>query len=546
MKGFQPGSETFLDDVLQRLAPSLSRHTGGTIIDINPGVGLFSSKLHDVVKPKRHILVEPAQSAYLPFLQPLLDAPESRYRLRNWDYDHQIRPDKYLAEGLLPEFKKAKTADGRNDSILLVANMSPTKSSGHNATLAIPSIFQYLIQVRHKISFQANGTVRMLLWMNDSEKTSVLPRTVHPHRKIAVELDMTCYVEEIAGAGLNHNRDCRDSFLDVESSRRVAREMKRQGIQIPYDRLGEIPRNLSVDDFPSLNESMKDSVTMPTFDTQRTWHKELEKLQQRFRDGEFFQFKNCTSKEAKGVRVRRSTKSGDEHTPQYFRLHQLESALKNENAERLSLEPFLQEEDLICSLEYDLQDQTLESLQKEAKLKELQQRRLNLKIRLDEKRKKFVDRFFFITDNKKACTQDPPLLMWDRRTAEPLIAEKQEFYRENTLALLDLQPRTPNPFPMNIAQAIIFGQLMSTLYANGLNTLKVLDSVVPGASQAIAPNVPALTNIRRGGRHHLSDLRVRCFTPEMCYSILQAWEKWPFKSSLIDLHFSIRKPGFDY
>ena len=37
---------------------------------------------------------------------------------------------------------------------------------------------------------------------------------------------------------------------------------------------------------------------------------------------------------------------------------------------------------------------------------------------------------------------DPPLLMWDRRNAEPILAEDDEFYHLNKpMALLDFQPQ---------------------------------------------------------------------------------------------------------
>ena len=41
-------TNTLVDDLLQRLGPSLACHRSCDIIDINPGAGVWSAKVHDM------------------------------------------------------------------------------------------------------------------------------------------------------------------------------------------------------------------------------------------------------------------------------------------------------------------------------------------------------------------------------------------------------------------------------------------------------------------------------------------------------------------
>ena len=70
-------TKTFTDDIIGYLAPSLEAYKGCTVIDVHPGACLWSSKLHDFLKPKRHVLMEPEMLYYDAFMKPLLDQPGS-------------------------------------------------------------------------------------------------------------------------------------------------------------------------------------------------------------------------------------------------------------------------------------------------------------------------------------------------------------------------------------------------------------------------------------------------------------------------------------
>ena len=506
-------------------------HTGCTIIDLNPGVGLWSSKLHDVIKPKNHILVEPAQSAYLPFLKPLLEAPGSRYLLRDWASTNQWKSNAYISEGLIPRLESAVTSDGRNNSLLIIANLSsasskPRLNSSISAHLAI---IDYIHQIRSNQNFQASGPVRMLMWMNDSYKSAILPRQVHHRRKLSVEIEMTCHVEEVVGRPASRVKFRREGFIDIESSERVAREMVRRNIQIPFHRQDETQRQVQKELSISAGENTTPSKYTHTLaDTPRNWHTHLIQMEQAFQNSEF----HGPIAEPVSLKPKPKPKSEREETfkdsEQLREIRIMRSRYKAQKKQKDALGDFLRAQEVI---EKDIQNQTPNELQRQKKLNELKQ----LKLRLERVPKAVREAFYYTVDNRRAFNQDPPLFMWDRRTAEPIIAQDDEFWNPTTLALLDFKPKLPNEIPVTSMRTESFNLLMAALFTNSSSTLHCLNSLAPGAAEAIAPNVPALRNPRKGGQIDLSDLRVRCFTPEMIHEIVQAWEDWPFKPTITEM-----------
>ncbi len=487
--------------------------------------------------------MEPGQSTYLPFLKPLLEAPGSRYHLRDWDDWLPWTPEPYLSDKLLADLANTTTTDGRTDSLLIIANLGyGWKQRVRGSIPSHARIFQYLNCVRFKQGFHTSGSVRLLLWMNDSDKRAILPRTVFHRRKLSLEVEMTCYVEEIVGGLASQTNQRREDFLDTESSKRIAKEMARRNIQIPFNRQDETQRMISKDLL--LADGKRTASTekrLDTADTHRAWHEDLKQMEEDFRAGKFSKFTGeevVIETESKHKQPRKTQK---DFTPEYRRFHQLQTTFKSQNKKKQQLDSFLEQEEAMNCLESDMYHQKHDKLQMERKMKQLKQRAENLKSQLEIVSKVDREAFWYNSDNRKAANQNPPLLMWDRRRAEPLIAREDEFHSPTQLALLDFQPRFSNAFPMTTTEAASFQLIMGPLFSNGCNTLKYLDSLAPGAAEAIAPQVPALRDPQRGGRHNLSDLRVRCFTPEMVYGIAQAWENWPFKPPLTDL--ISRSPG---
>lgn len=179
---------------MERLKPSLEEYKGCDIIDINPGAGLFSSKLHNLIKPRSHILMEPDQGTYSQFLQPLVDEPGSTYSLVPksgiiWSELETIMNKEYL-----PHQEAYPASDPRlceiNKTLLVVANLAyhPEKPYKGFSSLTRMVLYQFLSAVKANSLFHRYGMVRMLLWVGDDERTKIIPRGLGSRRKAAVEM----------------------------------------------------------------------------------------------------------------------------------------------------------------------------------------------------------------------------------------------------------------------------------------------------------------------------------------------------------------------
>lgn len=442
---------------------------------------------------------------YLPFLTPLLDSSGSRYHLRSW-HDKQLwRPDSYVSEGLIPELEKTTTTDGRNDTLLIIANLAyGSKQKVRGLSPSHLKIHTYINQIRSQRAFQAHGSVRLLLWMPNSGKGVILPRTVALRKRLSVDLEMVCNVEEIAGGGIDayvFRERVRDVFLDFRSSKRVAERMKTQNIQIPFNRQDVAQKRLYEDLLNRAEDNTKGFVI-------RDWHKELNQLERDFRDGKFSRFEN---------------------SPKYSRLIALKANFKQHKKVRANIDELIQEQEAIDRLHSGILNKAFNEPERQGKLAELQQRTEGFKVHRENLTEYANTIFNTNSDNRRAFMMDSPLLMWDRRTAEPLIVRKDEFCDPTQLVLLDFQPLSPSPYPVTSAQSVMFDLILGGLLGYPNETIYHLNNLAPNAANAIIPHVSALRDPQRGGRYDLSDFRTRCFTPEMIYGIFQAWDNWPFK-----------------
>ena len=143
-----------------------------------------------------------------------------------------------------------------------------------------------------------------------------------------------------------------------------------------------------------------------------------------------------------------------------------------------------------------------------------------------------LNRYTLTYDDHKAFSQDPPLLTWDQRQGEPLIAHSGDFYSERsggTMSLFDIQPKPLSANPMTPAQYRYFDRLRHMLFDTSVVSLSALDFVAAGASSMVYRQVPALTDPRRGGERDIKDLRTRVLTPEMLHGMALAWDRWAYK-----------------
>lgn len=529
----RPSFLTLSDDAIQRLAPSLEQHIGCTIIDINPGIGLWSSKLHDYLKPRSHILMEPMQDVYLPFLQPLLDTPGSRYRLKDWPDPWLWHPEKYVEQGLLHDTEgyggPPPTTGEPNNSILIITNLAGQrrkKIGDRKPPLSAHlKAVDFSHSVRHRSGFQGYGPTRMLMWLSDKEKRALLPRTVGYRGKLSAYLELNTYLQEVVGfPHASEAKVRREDALDIDSSKHVARRVQEHGTEIPLHRQARLGDTIS--DLSKVS---------------RHWHKELQELEEDFQEGKFR--KHVEKPAAEPITEHLSeirsgkTKSRDlvTRTPEYSRMATLRGVANGQNTSVQRINTVLKMQEDIDKLDLNLHREDIKPLNQENITKSLDSKIQHFKDELKTLTAKQLNTLFFRDDDRRAFAMDPSLLMWDQRQTEPLLAKDDEFYPPGETALLDFQPKAAGGISMTLEQSIYFDLISTFLFARGgQTTLKHLNTIAPGAFEALVPQVPAIRDPQKGGRYDIESVRIRAMTVEMIHGLAVAWDNWVFKPPIQD------------
>ena len=474
--------------------------------------------------------MENKQNVYLPFLQPLLDAPGSRYRLKDWPDSHIWHPSRYVEEGLLHDAEgrggPPPTTKEPNNSVLIIANLVGQRymAVGEQRTTIAAQLkaIDFSHAVRHRSGFQKYGPMRMLMWLADEDKSALLPRTVGYRGKLAVYLESSFHLEEIVG--FSNTRIRREDALDIESSKQVAKRMEEKDIKIPSHRRfrpGDKVSNLS--------------------DISREWHKEFQELVEAFQAGKFSKWEQ-----------RPATKPDDGHmpgaisgevqkksrptlTPEYRRMRTLSFVATGQNTSIDKIKTVLKTQEKIDKMDLELHREGIKPSEREEVIRAMDSSIQHYKNELQTLTMKQLNKLIFLDDDRRAFAMNPPLLMWDRRKADPLLAREDEFYATGQVALLDFQSKTTDEFQMTQQQSIYFDMISTALFApRGPATPKYLKTVAPGAFEALVPQVPAIRDPRKGGRYDVESVRVRAMTAEMIHGLALAWDNWVFKPPIED------------
>lgn len=292
-------SEKLTDDLISYLGPNfVDRHKGCDIVDINPGAGLWSSKLHEALQPRSHILMEPDANLYENFLKDLLDKPNVTLVPLSgiiWRNLTGILNKKYLphqVEILTPDDVDKDNSEGkehpsvwdttplpRNDTLLVTANLAffPKRRFGMFDSISQLVLYQFINSIRATSLFHKYGLVRMLVWVEGADRHALVARSLQRRRRLALEGEMATHtITELAGRDTNNSGwYMRDHRLDLESCRRVLRKMESEGIEIPEGRETKIVQEVR----EILAKKKKiDFSGGPKFS--RPYLKELEELEQ--------------------------------------------------------------------------------------------------------------------------------------------------------------------------------------------------------------------------------------------------------------------------
>ncbi|KAL4870785.1 hypothetical protein BDV12DRAFT_44019 [Aspergillus spectabilis] len=173
-------SEKLCDDILQRLSPYLLRNAPVDIIDLWPGPGVLSSKVNDLLKPRRHVLIEPNLNAFKALLEPLAQSHPS-YKLASLDLN-AVRDWQSLLSEHFPEQGPSNSDNSgalpRNDTLLVLAHPPPGVSTKDHFSGA-RFLSQFIAGCIRQYGLHAYGSVRLLASMSSQDRLSIFPRTIH-------------------------------------------------------------------------------------------------------------------------------------------------------------------------------------------------------------------------------------------------------------------------------------------------------------------------------------------------------------------------------
>ena len=375
----------------------------------------------------------------------------------------------------------------------------------------------------------------MLMWLSDEDKRSLLPRTVGYRGKMAVYMEAHFNLEEIVG--FPHASDSsihREDALDIESSKRVAQRMREKDIKIPPHRQVRL-------------EDRRYDLSQIS----RHWHKELQELEEGFRAGKFKQNVEepaATSDDghiARSENGKRRGRKSQIYTPEFKRMKVFRNVINGENATIDKINSILKSQERIDKMDLDLHREDIKPSEREEMIKALNASIQDYKSELRSLTKKQLTRLYFLDDDRRAMAMNPPLLMWDRREAEPLLAREDDFHTPAQIALLDFQPKMVDEFPMTLEQSIYFDLIATSLLSPaGHAGLERLKTTAPGAFEALVPQVPAIQDPAKGGRYDIDSVRARTMMPEIFHSLALAWDNWAFKpsigSTIVDFSTSTR------
>ena len=240
---------------------------------------MFSSKLHEYLQPKRHLLLEPEVRYYEPFIKPLLDEPGSTYRYTTlgahphhyWDTWKVIMDDPTM----FPPSTKPPLSDDEprpyDPSLLMIGNLARNYGAFRrsNSVNYSSMILQQMVWAMLRGDMlHRDGRARMLMWAPESEAYLLFPESENARQSTNVALDMGASVTKVVGMQQSYEtatssvrrRRRRVRLMEDFVSARVQGAMHEKGMQQPEGRKFLLSEPPPIAGEPSISGAMEEVV----------------------------------------------------------------------------------------------------------------------------------------------------------------------------------------------------------------------------------------------------------------------------------------------
>ncbi|KAK6544190.1 Mitochondrial transcription factor 1 [Orbilia ellipsospora] len=165
----------------------LSEYEGCTILDFNPGYGIYSKALNDAVKPKKHILLE-GETGFIPYLERI--CTHESFEIVQRDFYTWKTLDDLIAMGKL-DIPKVPREEGVNKKLLITGLLHKDRKGNRFMAQILDNIgkedwiFQY-------------GRVKCLLWITEEMMSRYIPRTFGRRNRAAVLIEALANIRVLA------------------------------------------------------------------------------------------------------------------------------------------------------------------------------------------------------------------------------------------------------------------------------------------------------------------------------------------------------------
>lgn len=494
---------------------------------------MWSSKLHAIVKPRTHILMEPDSSTYLPYLEPLLNQKDSTYKFLPmsgiiWNNLNKIETDGHLPHQKLHP-SGSPSLERPNNTLLVTANLGyyPRRPYIGFPSITTLVVHQLLTATRAHSVFQGYGQIRMLIWMHDLEKRIVLPRLIINRRKSSIEAEISCkYIHEVAGGDLESENYRREQSIDILSGQRVAPAMAAAGLHTPLHREGIHQREA---------RDAQLATAAPTIGIRRPYEDELATLEARYALGEFPEFYDEVESHHRAT-PELSLDGARRRTEEFRRMQALRWRLKAVGVVDDMIQTRL---DSYEALETEWAALRASSDPgREKGMARVEDGIREWRRALESGARTTMTAVIQRLEERRGFLAQPALLTWDRRAMEPLIVKSSEFAPAQPMALLDFQPRSiwPSLRAEGLGCYDYFEFMLASLFVMPKQSVVAgLRALAPGADEWILPRCPALRDVGRGGVVDLEMLTVRSLTEGMLREMFEAFMEWPFRPSKAEM-----------
>lgn len=544
-----------LDDVLSYIGPTLEKHMHCDILDLNPGIGLWSSKIHEFIQPRSHILLEPHAAMYHKQLEPLLKEEGSTYRLVEEDPYAYKSYEKLVNEGYFPHQKRLDQDDPRilepNNTLLITGSLNyyPRMPGKGDITMCGQVLKKLVSDAWDQNLIHVYGKVRMLVWIQKSDRYPFVAECITQKRTNNILTNKLFHIREVVQCPLGPKSPGvkeRDIRYQLQNATKVIHSMRKAGFELPSHRQSVLHKlgNEALEKGVKNGDLGIDGSMELLEDAERRGLDTQGHLREDHRDfilGEQILANNPSvarvpiTPEEMAAKVKKNYRSDGRPLwkppmSDWGRCHGYNSAHANiHKKDRVT-----RQEGVEKSMEiYRLECQLVE-VKDDKKARKIRQQLDNLVAQHQEGIENTIPSIRYrITsdeDDHYAINAPVPLLERDERLYDVMQAQEDEFWPPSPTSLLDLEPRMlpRSATPKDHCRA--YSRFLTNLMERAkLPVAHGLENLQNGASELLEA-IPELRNPAKGGRPDLSRLRVRLMSTEMFDAIYKAYMNWPFRA----------------